>query len=186
MKLTLYCTPHFCGQWPVIKVILNNKEINTFQVTEENPNITVNLKLEEQNNLKINYFNKKEKHTAYKDGAILQDQYLSLDCIRIDDILVETWLLTEGYYEPDYFPGYLKSTHNQKLDTKLKSQLIWHFPGTFSFPTFTKNFWDWYYVNKIQKEVVKFTDKDPERIFKYRGSLDPCTEIVKKLKELIK
>ena len=117
MKLTLYCTPHFCGQWPVIKVILNNKEINTFQVTKEHPNITVNLKLEEQNNLKINYFNKKEKHTAYKDGAILQDQYLSLDCIRIDDILVETWLLTDGYYEPDYFPGYLKSTHNQKLDT---------------------------------------------------------------------
>ena len=59
MKLTLYCTPHFCSQWPLIKVILNNKEINTFQVTEENPNITVNLKLEEQNNLKINYFNKK-------------------------------------------------------------------------------------------------------------------------------
>ena len=88
MKLTLYCTPHFCGRWPVIKVILNNKEINTFEVTDENPNITVNLKLEEQNNLKINYFNKKEKHTAYKDGAIIQDQYLSLDYIRVDDILV--------------------------------------------------------------------------------------------------
>ena len=46
MKLTFYCTPHFCVQWPRIKVILNNKEINTFQITEENPSATINLELD--------------------------------------------------------------------------------------------------------------------------------------------
>ena len=37
-----------------------------------------------------------------------------------------------------------------------------------------------------QKEVVKFTEKDPERIEKYRGTLDPCTDLVHKLREFIK
>ena len=133
--------------------------------------------------MKINYFNKKEKHTAHKDGVILQDQYLNLNFIRIDDILIEPWVLTDGYYEPEYFPGYLKCIH--KPDTKLKSQLIWHFPGNFCFPTFTKNFWDWYFEQKQKKEVIKFLDKDPERITKFRGSLDPCTDLVQKIKELI-
>ena len=72
-----------------------------------------------------------------------------------------------------------------KPDAKLKSQLIWHFPGVFSFPIFPKNFWDWYYEQKQSKEVIKFLDKDPERITKFRGSLDPCTELVQKIKELI-
>ena len=66
MKLTLYCTPYFCAQWPKIKVILNNKEINTFEITEKTPSAIVNLELEEQNNLEINYYNKKEEHTTHQ------------------------------------------------------------------------------------------------------------------------
>jgi hypothetical protein len=183
MKLALYCTPHFCSQWPKIKVILNNKEINTFEITEETPSAIVNLELEEQNNLEINYYNKKEEHTTHINGVILQDQYLNLDFIRIDNILIEPWVLTDGYYNPKYFAGYLKHVSNP--EEKIKSQLIWHFPGIFSFPIFPKNFWDWYYEQKQSKEVIKFLDKDPDRINKFRGSLDPCTELVQKIKELI-
>ena len=38
---------------------------------------------------------------------------------------------------------------------------------------------------KQDKEVIKFLDKDPERINKFRGSLDPCFDLVGKIKELI-
>ena len=191
MKLSLYCTPYFCAQWPTIKVVLNEKEISICEITEENSSATVYLELSEQHNLKINYFNKKEEHTIHKDGVILQDQYLNLNFIRIDDILVEPWVLTDGHYTPKYFNGYLTQVNELGIpmyyivEKEIKSQLIWNFPGVFSFPEFPRNFWDWYYEQKQSKEVIKFLDKDPERIDKFRGSLDPCTDLVQKIKELV-
>ena len=50
---------------------------------------------------------------------------------------------------------------------------------------FENNFWDWYFRVKQDKEVIKFLDKDPDRIHKFRGSLDPCEDVVAKIKELI-
>ena len=67
----------------------------------------------------------------------------------------------------------------------MKSQLIWHFPGCFTLPKFVDDFWDWYFKEKQNKEVIKFLDKDPDRIHKFRGSLDPCEDLVTKIKQLI-
>ena len=47
------------------------------------------------------------------------------------------------------------------------------------------DFWDWYFKEKQNKEVIKFLDKDPDRIHKFRGSLDPCEDLVTKIKQLI-
>ena len=97
--------------------------------------------------------------------------------------------MTEGTYEPRYFKGFIKQCKEQRINyplvKRLKSQLIWHFPGQFIFLEFYKDFWDWYFNEKQDKEVIKFLDKDPERINKFRGSLDPCSDLVGKIKELI-
>ena len=178
----------FSVQWPKIKVYNNDKLIKEIECN--NNKFTFSIEPDDKNKLIFDWYNKTEKHTKTTNGSITQDQTFELINIRADSIQLENWIMTEGTYEPRYFKGFIKQCQEQRinypLEKRLKSQLIWHFPGQFIFLEFYKEFWDWYYVNKIQKEVVKFTNKDPERIFKYRGSLDPCTDLVKKLKELIK
>ena len=137
----------------------------------------------------IHWYNKKQRHTKATEGKIIQDQTFNMGLLRVDGILLENWFFTDGYYEPQYFKGYVEahkqSRTNTPLETRLPSQNIWHFPGVYYFKEWKGDFWNWYYDTKIGKEVVKFTDKDPERIAKYRGTLDPCTDLVAKLKELI-
>jgi hypothetical protein len=60
-----------------------------------------------------------------------------------------------------------------------------NFPGNFQW-TWTGDFWEWYFIEKNNREVINFLDKDPDRVWKFRGSLDPCEDVVAKLKELLK
>jgi hypothetical protein len=49
----------------------------------------------------------------------------------------------------------------------------------------TGDFWDWYFKEKNEREVINFMDNDPDRIWKFRGSLDPCTDIVTNIKKIM-
>lgn len=178
----------YCVEWPKIKVIHNGREI--MDVDCNNNSFSFDIDQQQQNKLELFWYNKTQRHTQSSNGKIIKDQIFELGIVRVDGILIEDWFTTDGYYKPNYFKGYLEQHKNNRtnfpLEEKLPSQNIWHFPGTYYFKEWTGNWWDWYYETKIPKEVVKFTDKDPERIAKYRGTLDPCTDLVDKLKELIK
>ena len=178
----------YCVEWPNLRVVHNGKQIADVVCDKNKFDFT--LKQEEQNLLELHWTNKTERHTKSEDGKIMEDQTFTMGLIRVDGILIENWFFTDGYYVPNYFKGFVeshvKNRTNYPLAEKLPSQKIWHFPGTYYFQKWEGDFWDWYYNTKIGKEVVRFTDKDPERIAKYRDTLDPCTDLVAKLKELIK
>lgn len=182
-----YTATH-CVEWPRIKVLHNSKLIK--DVTCDGDPITFSVEDTRENLLQLHWYNKTQRHTQSIDGKITADQTFELGLLRVDGILLENWFFTDGFYEPNYFKGFVnahqQSRTNTPLETRLPSQNIWHFPGTYFFKEWHGEFWDWYYKTKIGKEVVGFTDKDPERIAKYRGTLDPCTDLVDKLKELIK
>ena len=177
----------FSIDWPKLYIVQNNKIIDK-QVCDGNK-FSFDLKPEENNLLELNWYNKTERHTVVDKDVITQDQTFALLNIRVDNIQIENWFMTEGIYHPRYFKGFIRQQQekriNAPLEKKIKSQLIWHFPGTFTFLEFPKNFWDWYFNLKQDKEVIKFLEKDPDRIHKFRGSLDPCEDLVKKIKQLI-
>jgi len=177
-----------CIEWPKLKVLHNGHQL--LDTVCDNDKFNFSVEEERVNELEFFWYNKTQKHTKYADGNILEDQTFHLGIIRVDNVLIEDWFFTDGYYKPNYFKGFVemhrKSRTNFPLEEKLPSQNIWHFPGTYYFKHWDGNFWDWYYDTKIKKEVVKFVDKDPERIAKYRGTLDPCTDLVRKLRDLIK
>lgn len=173
----------FCYEWPKINIYNNNILIK--EVECDKNQFTFNFIPQEKNNLIFHWFNKIEKHTKFNNEKIIQDQTFELVNLRVDNIQVESWLLTDCYYEPNYFRGFINQNKDINLEKKLQSQLIWHFPGKFVFQEFPKDFWNFYFYKKQDKEIIKFLDKDPDRIHKFRGSLDPCKNLVKKIKELI-
>ena len=177
----------FCGQWPKLRIYNNDQILKEVECSGNK--FTFDLQTQAQNQIKFQWYNKTEKHTKAIDGAIVEDQTFQLTNIRVEGIQIESWVMTDGHYRPRYFKGYVaqhKSNRlNYPLEEKLKSQLIWHFPGEFVFNTFEGDFWDWYFDKKQNKEVIKFLDKDPERVNKCRGSLDPCEELVASIKKII-
>lgn len=177
----------FSIDWPKLYIVQNNKIIHTEECNGDK--FIFELEPQDVNVLEMNWFNKTERHTIVDKGTIKQDQTFTLKNIRVDNIQIENWFMTEGYYQPRYFKGFLEQQKanriNAPLETKIKSQLIWHFPGVFTFLQFPKNFWDWYFELKQNKEVIKFLEKDPDRVNKFRGSLDPCEDLVQQIKELI-
>tara|TARA_A100001515_G_C4479915_1_gene179714 strand:- start:5 stop:571 length:567 start_codon:yes stop_codon:yes gene_type:complete len=173
--------------WPKLNLLHNDTFIEKIECNKDK--FTWHIEPQDKNVLKLDWVNKTEQHTIMQNGKITQDQTFELLNIRVDGIQIENWFMTEGVYSPRYFKGFLQqhkdARKNQPLSSEIKSQLIWHFPGTFTFMEFENDFWDWYFRVKQDKEVIKFLDKDPDRIHKFRGSLDPCEDVVAKIKELI-
>ncbi len=177
----------FCEEWPKIQVIHNDTVVKDVECDKDK--FTFVLAPYKSNIIKLDWYNKNETHTKIENGVTIEDQTFKIKNIRVDDIQIETWFWTEGYYEPRYFKGFIQqhndTRQNYPLEKTMKSQLIWHFPGCFTLPKFVDDFWDWYFKEKQNKEVIKFLDKDPDRIHKFRGSLDPCKDLVTKIKQLI-
>lgn len=177
----------FCGEWPRLHVknnaiLITDIKCNTNQFEFEiDPSNT--------NSITLDWYNKTQTHTKSNKTGIIEDQTFELTNIRVDGIQIEEWVWTSGYYIPRYFKGFLKQHQEQRknemLPEKIKSQLVWHFPGTFELPVFPMDFWNWYFEEKQKNEVIKFLDKDPDRIHKFRGSLDPCEDLVEKIKSYL-
>jgi hypothetical protein len=84
-KFQLTFNPSFCVLWPKIKIFHNKNLILVFDTQDKICEFTISQ--QSKNFLELEYFNKTEKHTKIKSDVIVQDQFLELVKIRVDDIL---------------------------------------------------------------------------------------------------
>ena len=115
-------------------------------------------------------------------GEIAKDQSLQLSRIWVDDVLMQSWFLTDGKYVPEYFEGFLSQFPDSP--TIQKSQLMWHFPGKYTI-NFSNPFWPWYSNNRKHYSKKINVDKDQERWENYSGSFDSHQNLVDEIYNLI-
>jgi hypothetical protein len=185
MKFTIIAKGTHSIEWPKFELYVNAKcqgSSEVIDICELDFDIDLGR---EQNFIEICYSNKSQHHTVLQDGQVIQDQCLELLQVRIDDILCNSWVLTEGYYHPRYFTGFLESFPD--APTRSKSQLIWHFPGTFRFPPFPRSdqFWHWYCQQRREVHIQSFQGKNQHRMLNYRGELDPCQDLIEDIQKII-
>lgn len=184
MKLTVIASGVYSDEWPQIEVWVDDV-CHGHAWIKEHSEIDFDICLpRSQNRLMIKYVNKQEHHTKMADGCVIADQHLTLRQIRMDDILCDTWMLTEGHYEPNYFPGFLASS--PEAPVYLPSQLIWHFPGMFVLPALPTEtwFWDWYRDQRYA-HMMQYEGKDWHRQEKYIGSRDMHEDLISQIRNLI-
>lgn len=184
MKLTLTATGVFSESWPQIEIWINDHCYGRVAI-EGSREIDFDISLPSQQNcLRIDYVNKMEHHTKIVDGVVVADQSLTLQQIRFDDILCDSWMLTDGHYEPRYFSGFLDSC--PEAPNKLPSQLIWHFPGSFVLPALPveQHFWEWYRDQRYI-HMHQYQGKDLHREDMYIGSRHMHQDLLSQIKDLI-
>lgn len=185
MKFTVIAKGTYSVEWPKIELCVNGVSCGTAEINSQ-AEIDFDIALSQASNtIQIVYVNKKEYHTVFENGQIVSDQSLEIQNIRMDDILLDSWFLTQGHYYPDYFQGFLEQCPD--ADKKLKSQLIWHFPGVFEFDPVPNEsqFWFWYRDQRRYIHVKQYSDKDGYREENYIGSFDPLTDLVNDITRLI-
>jgi hypothetical protein len=187
LEVCLTFCPQFSTEWPAIKIYENDQLVLDQIITNTNPQCRFTLDLaQEQNQLIIHYYNKSQHHTVVdNNGYITSDQSLEITTMHVNDILMNSWMLSEGHYRPDYFPDFIQQKPN--APTQLQSQLIWHFPGNFSFATLPskKNFWWWYRQQRRFVHVKTHQGKDDYRDEAYIGSLDSHQDLIDEIKQII-
>ena len=185
MLVSLELTGYACrNKWPLIEIIVNGKFLGQFEIIG-NTFVDIEISKEiiiEKNSLKINYKNKTDQDTINVDGVNVEDQYLELHRCWIDHILCEPWLLTESYYYPEYFAGFLEFCPD--AEKEIKSQLVWHFPGIFEI-CFPNNFWDWYCYERRKYALKANLDKDVERWENYTGNFELHQDVIDDIRKLI-
>ena len=132
--------------------------------------------------LQIDFFSKTESDTVVSDGKIVADTEFRIQKIWVDGIRTETWFCNQACYRPRYFAGFL-ANHSQAPD-EIVAPYQFNFPGTITWQ-WQGNFWDWYFEEKNRNEVINFLDRDPDRVWKFRGSLDPCEDLVQGIKSIL-
>lgn len=186
LKFTLMFCPTHSVEWPSVRIFLNNQLVVDQVIDQKNTCSFVADLLKEENQLQLHYHNKCEAHTIINSaGVIDSDQFLELTAVYVNDILLDSWLLTEGCYFPDYFKGFLLQIPDAAV--KLKSQLIWHFPGNFYFPILPNNekFWWWYRNQRRHVHATTHNGKDDYRDEAYIGSLNNHQDLINQIKKLI-
>ena len=135
--------------------------------------------------LGLDYFSKTENDTVTDaTGRIVKDTMWRIAKIWCDGIMLEDWFINDAVYRPRYFSGYLAQFPD--APEIIRSPYQFNFPGAITWTWSGKNFWDWYFAEKNQREVIHHLDKDPERVWKFRGSLDPCQDLVDGIKDILK
>jgi hypothetical protein len=187
LTFTLTFQPVFSVEWPAVQVYVNDQLIADQVLDQHNACCSFLADLsKQQNQLRIHYYNKSQSHTVVNStGVIDSDQCLELTKVHVNDILLGSWMLTEGHYCPDYFAGFLSQVPD--APKKLKSQLIWHFPGNFYFSSLPNNetFWYWYRDQRRYIHVRTHQGKDDYRDEAYIGSLESQQDLVDEIKRLI-
>jgi hypothetical protein len=186
MKITVIAKGTKSTEWPRMRVLVNGESYGDFEVVDH-CEYNVEIPLVHKNNfVELDYFSKTENHTVVQDGQIVLDQSLQLEAVRFDDILLDSWFVTEGYYCPRYFQGFKSQFSDAPLT--IKSQLIWHFPGSFQFAPVPaeSEFWFWYRDQRKQVHSARFSSaKDQARDEAYIGSLDLHNNLIQEIKRLI-
>jgi hypothetical protein len=171
-------------KYPKIEVSVNDLILGDFDIVD-NSFVDVEIPdsiLFDTNSLKVRYVNKTEKDTKVANGKIVEDQFLELHRCWVDNILCEPWFLTESHYYPQYFQGFLDFCPNPEY--KIKSQLIWHFPGYVEL-FFPRDFWNWYSFERRKYALKAHTDKDIERWENYTGNFELHKDVIDDIRKLI-
>jgi hypothetical protein len=183
LKISLCFDGHATVEPPMIKIYHNQNLILDCVVENQNQWVDFEISLESVNQLTLDFYNKKPEHTIVDgQGKITQDLWLELNQIRFDDILLQSWFLNDGWYEPRYFKDFLENFPNQP--EKLPSQRIWHFPGKYTI-NFSNPFWPWYSNNRKHYSKKINVDKDQERWENYSGSFDSHQDLINEIYNLI-
>lgn len=178
MKFTLETHSRSGKTAPQIK-ILSTSEI----ITIPDGCHQIDIVIEDQQELVFDFFNKTQTDTIVDErGTVIKDTEFKISKIWCDDILLESWILTNAIYKPRYFSGYLKQFPD--APTEIAAPYQFNFPGTVEWH-WDGEFWDWYFNEKNKKEVIRFLDKEPDRVWKYRGSLTSHQDLVDKIKNLV-
>jgi hypothetical protein len=154
------------------------------QITLDAGDQLVEFTTPDNGTLDINYYSKKETDTVVLDGEIVRDTVWRIKKIWCDGILLESWFQNDCCYRPRYFQGYLAGNPNAPLHIHAPYQF--NFPGTMSWQWQGPDFWQWYFHEKNRREVINFMDKDPDRVWKFRGSVEECTDLVRSIRALLK
>jgi len=187
MKFTVIAKGTKSTHWPKLRVLVNGKLSGEFEVADRcEYDCEIALVDNKNNFIELDYYSKDESHTIVEDGKIVSDQYLELEAVRLDDILLDSWFVTEGHYCPRYFEGF--KSQFPDAPTTIKSQLVWHFPGSFQFAPVPaeSEFWFWYRDQRKQVHSARFASaKDQARDEAYVGSLDLHKDLIEEIKRLI-
>jgi hypothetical protein len=133
--------------------------------------------------LDIDFFSKVESDTIVDNGIIVADTEFRFDSAWCDNIKLESWFVAACVYRPRYFAGFLEQVTD--APSEIKEPYQFNFPGNIIW-SWEGNFWDWYFKERNSRTVINFLDKDPDRVWKFGGSLDPCEDLVEKIREVIK
>ena len=164
---------------PKIKIISTQEVITIPDGIEK-----ISFDIVDNQQLNIDFFNKSQDDTILDhQGNIVKDTQFRITDVWCDGIKLESWFLTDAVYYPRYFAGFLEQFPSSPGE--IKSPYQFNFPGTISWQ-WQESFWDWYFIEKNKKEVINFLEQDPDRVWKFRGSLDPCDDIVQKIKTILK
>lgn len=186
MKFTIIATGTHSIEWPIIQLIVNEQVCGQCEIREFTE-ADFDIKLDQPiNSIELAWINKQEHHTVFDQDRIVQDQTITLCQVRMDDILLDSWFLTQGRYYPDYFYGFLQQCPDAPRE--LRSQLIWHFPGKFVFEKVPsrENFWLWYRDQRRYVHVKTWGNKDQHREEGYIGSYEPLSELIEEIERLIR
>jgi hypothetical protein len=140
------------------------------------------VEIEDCESLIIDFFSKSESDTVVDGSEIVKDTQFKINKIWVDGILTEPWFKNIAVYHPMYFDGFLSQFPDSPKE--IVSPYQFNFPGLIKWQ-WSGNFWDWYFIEKNNREIINFLDKDPDRVWKFRGSVDPCDDLVEKLKKLL-
>lgn len=142
----------------------------------------IKLPVQSKQSLIIDFFSKTESDTVVDNGKIVADTEFRFDCVWCDGIKLEPWFINESIYTPRYFTGFLSQFPD--VPNQIVGAYQFNFPGTIEWH-WQGDFWDWYFEQRNNRRVINFLDKDPDRVWKFNGSLDPCQDLVQKIREII-
>jgi len=166
---------------PVVDVYTNNQiKLNNRQLINNNL-ISLEFNNDQDTYVIIQHKNKVNADTVVVDGKIIQDKYLEVKNIWVDDILLPN-AFTLAVAKPNYPKGYLDSLTEAPL-AEYKSNSL-YFNGTLEY-TFQKNFFHFLdsYIQVSDEQNIKNTS-DPEYNSKYLG-YDQDTEVENQIVDLL-
>ena len=143
------------------------------------------IKLPEQDceTLLIDFFSKKESDTIVDNtGQLVTDTEWRITTVWCDNIRLEPWFRNDAVYKPNYFSGFLEN--NPDAPMEILAPFQFNFPGTV-FWQWQGDFWEWYFHEKNNREVINFLDKDPDRVWKFRGNMESCDDLVIGIKNIL-
>lgn len=133
----------------------------------------------------LDYFSKTEGDTLLDaNGSVVADTMWRIKKMWCDGILLESWFQNAAIYHPRYFYGFLQQQPD--APNSISAPYQFNFPGAIKWIWSGTDFWQWYFEEKNRREVINFLDKDPDRVWKFRGATESCQDLVTGIKEILR